>query len=771
MSEKHPLQLQESPAQPPNELNAPRLKNPAQVAGGLPAIQMSMRHALGEMGVARSLSTLLAVNQEGGFDCPGCAWPDPSDRSAFEFCENGAKAVAEEATRARVGPEFFAANSIEELSGWSDYDLGKAGRLTHPMIRLPGATHYIPIDWADAIHRVSVALNEISHPNAAAFYTSGRTSNEAAFLYQLFVRKFGTNNLPDCSNMCHESSGKGLSAVIGIGKGTVSLEDFERTSAIFVFGQNPGTNHPRMLTALQKAKKSGATIVTVNPLAEAGLMRFKHPQKPQDLLGSGTALTDLFLQVRLNGDVAVMKGIAKWLLEFESESGSNRSGIDHEFIAAKTTGFSEFVSDIQSTTWSEIEASSGLTSDQLRQAAHVFATSPSVIVCWAMGLTQHENGVANIQSAVNLLLLGGHFGRAGAGACPVRGHSNVQGDRTMGIWEAPSQTFLDALGREFDFQPPQEHGLAVVPAIQAMHSGDVEVFFCLGGNFLSAAPDTETTAQALRRCSMTVQVSTKLNRSHLVTGETAIILPCLGRTELDEQSSGPQFVTVENSMGIVHSSRGRLKPASELLKSEPEIVARLARGTLGDHDEINWEEMVDNYDVIRDRIARVVGGHHDYNVRVRQPNGFVLPNVVREGGFGTPDGLARFTVHPIPAHRLESGQLLMMTIRSHDQYNTTIYGKDDRYRGVYGGRRVVLMSRQDIQERGLSPLAMVRINSHHEGVTRTVSGFRVVEYDIPTGCVATYFPEANPLVPINQYAAISLTPASKSVVVTVEHQV
>ncbi|HAN32303.1 MAG TPA: hypothetical protein DCQ06_11960, partial [Myxococcales bacterium] len=697
--------------------------------------------------------------------CPGCAWPEPAHRSAFEFCENGAKAVAEEATRKRVGPAFFAKHSVAELSKWSDFELGRSGRLTEPMVLRKGATHYEPIGWSEAIEMVASSLRSLQSPDEACFYTSGRASNEAAFLYQLMVRKFGTNNLPDCSNMCHESSGKGLGPVIGIGKGTVTLEDFSRAQAIFVFGQNPGTNHPRMLSALREAKRKGATIVSINPLKEPGLVRFKHPQKITDMLGLGVPLTDLYLQVRINGDLAVLKALIKGVLQAETQAPG--TVLDVDFIAAKTKGFEALRDDIASHSWAELSEASGISEAELRQAADIYARSKATIVCWAMGLTQHVNGIANIQSVVNLLLLKGNFGRPGAGACPVRGHSNVQGDRTVGIWEAPSDAFIDRLGKALNFEPPRHHGLAVVPAIEAMHRGEVSHFFALGGNFLSATPDTEYTAEALRRCAMTVQVSTKLNRSHLVTGEQALILPCLGRTERDQQASGPQFVTVENSMGIVHRSRGSLPPASEQLRSEPAIVAQLAAALLPD-DPFPWAQMAEDYDNVRDVIARAITGFDDYNRRVRQPAGFALPNGPREGRFTTADGFAHFSVHALPDLSLPAGQFWMMTTRTHDQYNTTIYGLDDRYRGIYGGRRVVLMHPDDLDEQGLSEQQEVELISHHEGQQRVGHRFRVIPYDLPRGCLGTFFPEANVLVPIGRFATGSLTPSSKSFVVTVK---
>ncbi|MEO6394058.1 MAG: FdhF/YdeP family oxidoreductase, partial [Pyrinomonadaceae bacterium] len=638
-------------AQPPFESHAPGLTKRKESAGGLPAIASAIKHAYDEMGVRRSLKTLTTVNQVGGFDCPGCAWPDPDqDRTHAEFCENGAKAVAEEATLKRVTPEFFAQHSLEELSRQSDYWLGKQGRLTHPMVLRAGATHYAPIEWDDAFKLIAKELNALASPDEAIFYTSGRTSNEAAFLYQLFVRQFGTNNLPDCSNMCHESSGAALGESIGVGKGTVTLEDFDLAECILIIGQNPGTNHPRMLTSLERAKRNGCKIVHINPLPEAGMGYFQHPQDPVDVLGVGTKLADLFLPVRINGDVALLKGIMKEVLAAEEQ---NRGTVlDQEFIAQYTSGFAEFADTLRAQPWDELVEQSGIARDQMAAAAQMFIRSERTIVCWAMGLTQHENAVANIQEIVNLLLLRGQIGRPGAGACPVRGHSNVQGDRTMGIWERPPEAFLYNLGREFSFTPPSAHGYDTVNAIKAMHQGRARVFFALGGNFLSATPDTEFTAEALGRCRLTVHVSTKLNRAHVITGEQALILPCLGRTEVDRQAETEQFVSVENSMGVVQSSRGVLQPASEALLSEPRIVARLADATLGERSNVNWADLSDDYDRIRTHIERVIPGFDEYNKRVREPGGFYLPNAARELEFNTSDGRAHFTVHPLPRHDL-----------------------------------------------------------------------------------------------------------------------
>ncbi|HEX8791053.1 MAG TPA: FdhF/YdeP family oxidoreductase [Polyangiaceae bacterium] len=756
-------------AQPPEEPAKPTLSDPPEVAAGAGAIAATLRYARSQTGLIRGARILARTNQDPGFDCPGCAWPEPRNRDAIEFCENGAKAVLSEATTRRADPDFFARWSITELAEHGDMWLNEQGRITHPMVLRPGSEHYEPIDWDDAFMLVARELRALATPDEAIFYTSGRTSNETAFLWQLFARAFGTNNLPDCSNMCHESSGAGLKESIGVGKGTVQLEDFEQCDAIFVVGQNPGTNHPRMLTTLEAAAKRGATIVSVNPLAEVGTMRFAHPQHPLGLLGESTRLARMHIPVRINGDVAFFQGVMKAMLEEEDRGhASGRCVVDHAFVAEHTEGYEALAAALRERTWSDLEASSGVSEDAMRAAARVAIESRATIVTWAMGLTQHVNAVDNVQAIVDFLLLRGMIGKPGAGACPVRGHSNVQGDRTMGIWEKMPDAWLDRLGGEFAFAPPREHGVDTVAAISAMYEGRARVFLAMGGNFLSAAPDTERTAMALRRCSLTVHVSTKLHRGHLVTGETALVLPCLGRTEVDEQRGAAQFVTVEDSMGIVHASRGSLAPASEHLLSETRIVARLARATVGDRPpRIDWDALADDYERIRELIARVVPGCERYGERVRAPGGFRLRNAARERVFETATGKARFTVQALPRHDLAPGELLMMTIRSHDQYNTTVYGNDDRYRGVRGGRRVVLMNADDARERGLRAGDVVDLTSRFTDGERVARRFVVVPYRIPRGCCATYFPEANVLVPLGAVARKSNTPASKSVVVTV----
>lgn len=745
----------------PETFTGIKVTAPKTTAAGWPALGSALKHAFTYMKPAQAVRTMFKVNQKGGFDCPGCAWPDPDDdRSALgEYCENGIKAIAEEASKKTIGSEFFSQNSVFELSQLSDFQLGKLGRLSEPMYLKAGGTHYEPISWNGAFELLGQKLNALEDPNEGVFYTSGRTSNEAAYLYQLFVRAFGTNNLPDCSNMCHESSGKGLSKTVGIGKGSVKLEDFYKTDLVIVIGQNPGTNHPRMLSALQKCKQNGGKIITINPLPEAGLLKFINPQSPAQMLGGGTMLTDLFLQVKINQDIPLLKAIMKRLLDDES-------AIDHDFIENNTSGYEEFKASLSSIDADACIEASGVDKKAVEQAISWISQYNKIIVCWAMGLTQHENGVANIQEVVNLLLMKGSIGKPGAGTCPVRGHSNVQGDRTVGIWEAPPESLLSSLDSRYKFTAPRAHGYAVVDAIKAMHEGKAKVFFAMGGNFLSATPDTSFTAEALRNCELTAHVSTKLNRSHLVHGKEALILPCLGRTEVDKTNAGPQFVTVENSMGVVHSSQGILSPCSDKLKSEVNIVSEVAKNTLKNDIGVNWAALSENYDLIRDEIEAVIPGFEKYNERVRRPGGFYLPNGARDGRYNTLDKKAQFTINEIPAHNLNSDELMMMTIRSHDQYNTTIYGLDDRYRGIHNERRVVLMNGKDIISRGLKAGDVVNLTSHY-GQERLARKFIVVLYDIPKGCVATYFPEANTLVPHDYYAKESKTPASKSIVVKV----
>jgi molybdopterin-dependent oxidoreductase alpha subunit len=743
--------------------DAPHVGAPKHAAAGLPAIGHTAKIAGAQMGARRAALTLLKVNQKDGFDCPGCAWPEGERRHTFEFCENGAKAVAEEATLRRVTPDFFAAHPVADLARRSGYWLGQQGRITQPVYLPEGATHYEAVPWERAFALIADELTALDSPDEAVFYTSGRTSNEAAFLFQLFAREFGTNNLPDCSNMCHESSGAALTETLGVGKGSVLLEDLHQAGLIIVAGQNPGTNHPRMLSSLEKAKRAGAKIVTVNPLPEAGLERFRNPQTAAGLAGPGTVLSDLHLPIRLGGDQALFRALGRLLIE--------AGAVDRDFISAHTHGFDAYEQAALATDWDEVRRATGLSRAEIDQLFALVLDAKSTVVCWAMGLTQHKHAVVTIREVVSFLLLGGNVGRPGAGVCPVRGHSNVQGDRTMGIFERPAPAFLDALQREFGFAPPRAHGYDVVRAIRALRDGAAKVFFAMGGNFVSASPDTDVTEAAMRRARLTVHVSTKLNRSHAVTGARALILPTLGRTEKDRQAGGDQFVTVEDSMGMVHASHGGLAPASPHLLSEPAIVSRLARAVFADRSAVPWADFEGDYDLIRDRIARVVPGFADFNTRVRHPGGFTLPHAPRDSRtFPTATGKANFTAAPVEYPKVPEGRLLLQTLRSHDQYNTTIYGLDDRYRGIKGGRRVVLLHPDDAAAAGLADGDYTNLVSEWtDGTERRADGFRVVHYPTPRGCAAAYFPETNVLVPLDHTADTSNTPASKSVVIRLEH--
>jgi molybdopterin-dependent oxidoreductase alpha subunit len=743
-----------------SDADTPKVGKPKTSAVGIPGIAASMHYAMAEMGTSRTIRTLRRMNHVDGFDCPSCAWPDPDRRKAAEFCENGAKAVAWEATRKRVGRDFFAAHSIAELREQPDHWLEHNGRLTEPMYLAPDATNYTPIGWDEAFTLTAERLRAMADPNRAVFYTSGRASNEAAFVYQLLARRLGTNNLPDCSNMCHESSGAALNQTIGIGKGTVTLNDIaEHAELIVIVGQNPGTNHPRMLTALEDAKKRGAKIVAINPLPEAGLVRFKNPQTPRGLAGPGTKLADQFLSVRVNGDLALFAGANKALLE--------RGAIDRDFIDRYGHGFDDVAAHWQALDWADVERMSGLPRKEIEDFVSTYAASESTIVCWAMGLTQHRNAVATIREIVNFLLLRGNIGRPGAGAAPIRGHSNVQGDRTMGIWEKMPDAFLDKLQGEFGFDPPREHGVDTVDAIRALRDGKVDVFMALGGNFVAATPDSELTAAAMANCALTVHVATKLNRSHLHHGREALLLPCLGRTERDRQVTGEQFVTVEDSMSMVHPSRGRLAPGSEHLRSEIAIVCGLGHALFG--DDVGWLAMRDDYRIIRRHIERVVTGFHSFEERVVVPGGFVLPSGPRDSRtFTTSTGKANFTVNPPDTVEVPPGHLLLQTVRSHDQFNTSVYGLNDRYRGVKGGRRVIFVNSDDLASFGLADGDLVDVVSVWTDGERRANAFRAIAYPTPTGCAAAYFPEANVLVPLDSVAETSNTPTSKSTVIRLE---
>ena len=741
----------------PEDLNSLRLGKVKKTAAGIPAAISSLNHGIRKMGVSKTIKTLLMVNQKDGFDCPGCAWPDPNHRTSFEFCENGAKAVADEAMKDKVNPNFFERYNVQTLLKKSDHWLNKQGRISHPMILKPGSSNYVPIQWKEAFDLISESIKSMDQPERGVYYTSGRTSNEAAFLYQALVRSLGTNNLPDCSNMCHESSGKALGSTIGIGKGTVHLEDFNKSDLILVVGQNPGTNHPRMLTALRDAKRNGSKIVNINPLPETGLSRFKHPQEYMEMDLTSTQLSDMHLQVKIGGDAALFQGVIKHLLD--------TNNYDTRFIEEYTIQFEQLKLHMKDFSWDQVIQDSGISKKQIIQFAEMCANSNATIACWAMGLTQHRNGVSVIQEVVNLLLLGGHIGRAGAGVCPVRGHSNVQGDRTVGIWEAPSEAFLETMEKGLGFDLPKEHGYDVVESIHAMEKGIVDVFICMGGNFLSATPDTRRTAKAIQNIGLTVQISTKLNRSHLITGKSALILPVLGRTEIDIQDSKKQFVTVENSMGVVHRSEGKLKPTSPTLMSEPSIVAELGQRLVPEN--LSWNTLSQDYDAIRDLMSDSLSGFENYNERVRHDNGFLLPNPPRDKlEFDTPSGKAAFSMNPLPDVSVKSNEYVLMTMRSHDQYNTTIYGLHDRYRGIHGNRRVVLMNSLDMAENGLKTRDVIHLSSSFEGTLRQSNNWIVVAYDIPKGNMAAYFPEANELVPLDSVAEKSNTPTSKWIVVS-----
>lgn len=750
-----------------------------ETAAGLSAVVSATRVVMREVGVVRGPKLLGQVNQKGGIDCNSCAWADPDgERTKVEFCENGAKAIADEATTKRVTPEFFAKYSVEELAAKSDRWLNSQGRITSPMLLEAGATHYRALTWEEAIHVVTEELIALKSPDEALFYTSGRTSNEAAFLYQLFVRNFGTNNLPDCSNMCHESTSYALGEAIGLGKATVRLEDLETAGLIMIIGQNPGTNAPRMMSSLETAKKNGATIIAVNPLPEAGFTSFMNPNPeqhsslwsyPLDMLrGEATKLADIHLPIRIGGDQAFLKGVMKVI--FEREKYSPTPVFDHAFIGEYTDGFQDFIHSLDAASWDLIIAQSGLSKEQIETTADLFIKAKSVVTCWAMGVTQHKQAVATVRDIANLHFLTGQIGRDGAGLCPVRGHSNVQGDRSMGIWEKMNPKFRANLEKEFHFKTPKKDGLDTVNSIRAMHDGRAKVFFALGGNFLSATPDTEYTREALANCRLTAQVVTKLNRTALAGGRRSLILPCLGRTEIDRTGGREQFVSTESTMLNVQMSKGTLEPASELLRSEVWIVAKLAQAVLKNKMRVDWERFISDYDHIRDSISRVVAGCENYNQRIRVDGGFYMPNPPRERVFPTATGRAQFHSSEIERIEIEDGELMMTTIRAHDQFNTTVYTDDDRYRGISGSRRVILMNAEDITARGLKKGQIVDLTSDFSGRTRRAESFVVVPYEIPRDCAATYFPEANPLVPIESVAEKSNCPTSKLVRIRIEPQ-
>ncbi|MGF7039481.1 FdhF/YdeP family oxidoreductase [Mucilaginibacter lappiensis] len=764
-------EIDEQPAaENPEELLDLKLDDQKEWAAGIPAVTAAMVDILHEAGFVRGMEGLFKMNKKGGFDCSGCAWPDPDDdRSPIaEYCENGAKALAEEATTKKLTAEFFAQNSVTDLAKLNDYEIGKKGRIAQPVYLPKGATHYQPISWDDAFKKIGDKLNGLASPNEAAFYTSGRTSNEASFMYQLFVREYGTNNLPDCSNMCHESTGVALADSIGIGKGTVTLNDFYDTEVIIIIGQNPGTNHPRMLTALQKAKEKGSKIIAINPLYEAGLMGFKNPQTVKGLLGITTHLADLYLQVKINGDMALLKAIEKLLYKAELENPGKV--FDHEFIMNSTKGYVAFLNHLNQYDIDHLAQEAGVPLAQIEQAADMLKDKTRIIICWAMGVTQHKNGVDTVKEIVNLIILKGSIGKPGAGLCPVRGHSNVQGNRTMMIYDKPYPKQMDRLKEVFGFEPPRDHGYDVVESIQAMHEGKLKVFFAMGGNFLSATPDTTYTAEALRKLEMSVHVSTKLNRSHLVHGEEALILPTLSRSDKDVVNGEAQFISCENSMGVIQMSKGMLEPISKDMMSENQIVCRLAKATLGSRSVVDWDKYEKSYDAVRDVIAKVIPGFEGYNQKVRTPGGFYLPNAPRTGKFESEKHGSRilFNLAGLPKHEMAADEYRMTTIRSHDQFNTTIYGLDDRYRGIHNERRVIFMNEQDMQKAGFKSGEQVDLYNNFGGVERAAHLFVVVPYSIPQGCTATYYPEANVLIPIDSVAKQSNTPTSKLVFIKIK---
>jgi len=753
---------------PTEDINEDDLKvsAPKHAAAGLKAVMVSMERGFAEAGPSRTLRSMLRVNQHDGFDCPGCAWPESitGKRKPAEFCENGAKAIAEEASARTVTPEWWAAHPIAALRDKTEYWLGSQGRITAPMIIRAGDTHYTPISWAEAFATIGEHVNATT-PERCVFYTSGRTANETAFMYQLLARSLGTNNLPDCSNMCHESSGSALNPTIGIGKGTVSLEDFEHAELIFVVGQNPGTNHPRMLSALADARKRGARVVAVNPLPEAGFFGFKDPQTVAGMLGRPDPVSSDFLQIKVGGDLALFQAFGHLL--FEAEAQNPGTVIDRDFIESTTDGFEAYKAARATIDWDATERATGLTREQITEIAQLLIKSKATIFCWALGLTQQPHSVPTLKEIINLLLVQGNFGKPGAGACPVRGHSNVQGDRTMGIWEKPTEALLAAIDAEFGITSPRAHGYDSTETLHAFENDEVDVFVSMGGNFALANSETEILEAGMQRAKLTVHISTKPNRSHVVHGQTSLILPTLGRTDKDDKHpGGAQFLSVEDSMSVIKSTRGRLTPVSEHLLAEPVIVARMAQAILGDDHPIDWRAMAEDYDVVRDHIERVLPGFEDFNRRVREKNGFVLPNPPRDTrSFATDIGKGRFSVSDFEALEAPEGHLILQTMRSHDQYNTTFYGLDDRYRGIKDGRRVILIHPEDLAETGFADRDLVDVISTFRGTERRANRFRLVSYPTAKGCVAAYYPEANALVHRDLVARESNTPGFKAMMV------
>ncbi|RZU60610.1 FdhF/YdeP family oxidoreductase [Zhihengliuella halotolerans] len=739
---------------------------PKTSAAGVKAVMVALERGIAQGGVSRTVRSMLRVNQPHGVDCPGCAWPESitGRRKPAEFCENGAKALAEENTLRTADREWWAAHPISDLRGKTEYWLGNQGRITEPMMIAPGEDRYRPISWNEAFATIAEHIRATT-PDRCAFYTSGRTANETAFMYQLFARSLGTNNLPDCSNMCHESSGSAMNPTIGIGKGTVSLEDFDHADVIMVVGQNPGTNHPRMLSALADARHRGAKVVAVNPLPEAGLMNFKDPQKVNGVVGAGDRISDEFLQIKVGGDLALFQALGHLLLLEEERAPG--TVVDHEFLAENAEGLEAYRDARSVIDWEATEEATGLSRLEIATVANLLAKSKGTIICWALGLTQQPHSVDTIREIINVLLLQGNFGKPGAGACPVRGHSNVQGDRTMGVWEKPSEQWLARLDAEFGIESPREHGFDSVETQEAFENGDVDVFVSMGGNFSLACSDTEAIEDGMMRAGLTVHISTKPNRSHVVHGKTSIILPTLGRTDRDDKHpSGPQFLSVEDSMSVVKSTQGRLAPVSDHLLAEPVIVARMAAAVLGDDHPVDWKAMAEDYDVIRDHISRVVPGFEDFNARVRQRNGFVLPNPPRDTrSFATDSGRAHFTISPLEYLMAPEGHLILQTMRSHDQYNTTFYGQDDRYRGIKDGRRVILVNPEDLEALGFEDRQLVDVISSFSGTERRANRFRLVGYPTARGCAAAYYPEANGLVHRELVARESNTPGYKAMMV------
>ncbi len=742
-----------------------KLGNPVRVAAGALGVKEALRHGFKEMGVVRSMTALLNMNQQDGFSCPSCAWPDPEKPSKLaEYCENGAKALADEATTSHIGADFFKKHSVEELSQLTAYELNKFGRIIEPLVLKAGSVNYEPISWQEAYNLISEELNALNSPDEAIFYTSGRSSNEAAFLYGMFARALGTNNMPDCSNMCHESSGVALGETLGIGKGSIKLEDLYEAEVVIVAGQNPGTNHPRMLSALEKCKQNGGKVISINPLRESGLVNFKNPQHLKGWI-SGEDMADLHLPVKINQDIPLIKLM---LIKLATLDAIKNNIFDHEFLETYVDGYQELLNDLKTYDEKALLAQCGVALETINKAVNLLAKKSKIVVCWAMGLTQHKNGVENIREYVNLLLLKGAIGKPNAGTCPVRGHSNVQGDRSVGIMHFVNKELNERIEKHLGFVPPSKEGYDTVGAMEAMHEGKAKVFMCLGGNFLMAASDTEYTAKAIQNCDLTVQVSTKLNRTHLVTGKTALLLPTYGRSEKDMKDGKLRHITIENSMGQVRQSRGLLKPASETIKSEPDIIAELAHTFFNGKHSIDWKGMGENYELIREKIDQVVKGYADTEKKSKG-TGYYLPNNVRELDFSElPNGKAQLTINQVPQHKLNTNEYMLMTMRSHDQFNTTIYGLDDRYRGVYNERRVLFMNPQDMESAGLKKLDVVNITSTYDGIERTANKFKVIPYAIPKGDLAAYFPETNVLVPYNHFSDRSKTPISKSIKVTLK---